>query len=160
MRTVEEGPIAIPGGDRKVQWIDVRDLAKWIVEMIEGNKTGIFNAACQPVSYKDFSRKIYYFTTEILKKYSFLIIVILKNRIRCQHRLPFWVPISEQYPQGFIIVDSSKAIEAGLSIRPLGVTAHDTRKWAEHLDSEKCKVGPTKEIEKMLIEEAVEEVTK
>ena len=53
-RTIEEGPIAIPGGDRKVQWIDVRDLAKWIVKMIEENKTGTFNAASQPVFYEKF----------------------------------------------------------------------------------------------------------
>lgn len=149
MRTVEAGPIAIPGGDRKVQWIDVRDLAKWIVEMIEGKKTGTFNAASQPVSFEAFINELT--SDQVVEKIVIPDNVVAKVEMDEKCRFPFWIPISEQYPQGFFIVDASNAVNAGLSIRSLRATADDTREWAKHLDAEKCKAGPTKEIEKLLI---------
>ena len=60
--------------------------------------------------------------------------MIEKADLDARHRFPFWLPISKQYPQGFLIVDASKAVNAGLSIRSLGETAHDTRQWANHLN--------------------------
>lgn len=157
MRAVEEGPIAIPGGDRKVQWIDVRDLAEWIVEMIEEKKTGIFNAASQPVSFETFIDEL---TSEQgTEKIAIPDHVVATVEMDAKHRFPFWIPISEQYPQGFFIVDASNAVKAGLSIRSLRVTANDTRGWAKHLDAEKCIAGPTNEIEQLLIEKASEGIT-
>ena len=154
MRTVEEGPIAIPGGDRKVQWIDVRDLAKWIVEMIEEKKSGTFNAASQPVSFETFIDEL---TSEQgTEKIAIPDAIVAKVEMDPKYRFPFWIPISEQYPQGFFIVDASNATKAGLSIRPLRVTADDTREWAKHLDAENCKAGPTNEIEKLLINKVME----
>lgn len=150
MRTVEEGPIAIPGGDRKVQWIDVRDLAKWVVDMIEEKKTGTFNAASEPVSFEAFIEEL--IADQGTETIAIPDTVVAKVEMEPKHRFPLWMPITEQFPQGFFIVDASNAVEAGLSIRPLQDTADDTREWAAHLDSGKCKVGPTKEIEKLLIE--------
>ncbi len=158
MRTVESGPIAIPGGDRKIQWIDVRDLGKWIVKMIEENKTGTFNAASQPVSYESFIDEL--ISPQDTEKVFIADSVILETALDAENRFPFWIPISEQYPQGFIIANASKAIHAGLSIRSLRETAGDTREWAEHLDSEKCKAGPTHDSENLLIEKARETLTK
>ena len=148
-RAVEEGPIAIPGGDRKVQWIDVRDLGKWIVKMIEENKTGTFNAASQPVPFEKFIDELS--SNQETEKFFVPDEVIEEVDLDARHRFPFWLPISKQYPQGFLIVDASKAVNAGLSIRSLGETARDTRQWANHLTSEKCNAGPTREIEKTLI---------
>ena len=81
MRTVEEGPIAIPGGDRKVQWIDVRDLAKWIVEMIEGNKTGS-SMQLPNQFHSKLSSKILLSQQEIEKVF-IPDNVIVKSRVRC-----------------------------------------------------------------------------
>jgi len=153
MRTIEEGPIAIPGGDRKVQWIDVRDLAKWIVEMIEKKKTGTYNAASQPISFEAFIDEL--ISEQGTDKIAIIDTIVAKVEMEPKHRFPFWIPISEQYPQGFSIVDASKAVNAGLSIRPLQMTADETRAWAIHLDAEKCKAGPTNEIEKLLIDETM-----
>ena len=153
MRTIEEGPIAIPGGDRKVQWIDVRDLAKWIVEMIEEKKTGTFNAASQPISFEAFIDEL--ISEQGTEKIAIFDTIVAKVEMDPKHRFPLWIPISEQYPQGFFIVDASNAVKAGLSIRPLLVTADETREWAKHLDAEKCIAGPTKEIEKLLIDKAM-----
>lgn len=155
LRTVEEGPIAIPGGDRKVQWIDVRDLAKWIVTMIEGKKTGTFNAASEPVSFEAFIDEL--IAEQGIETIAIPDTIVEKVEMDAKHRFPLWMPISEQFPQGFFIVDASNAVEAGLSIRPLRDTADDTREWAAHLDSGTCKVGPTNEIEKLLIETAARE---
>ncbi|MHC8515824.1 NAD-dependent epimerase/dehydratase family protein [Sporosarcina sp. ITBMC105] len=152
LRTVEEGPIAIPGGNRKVQWIDVRDLAKWIVTMIEGKKTGTFNAASEPVAFESFIDAL--IAKQGIETIAISDTIVAKIETDAKHRFPLWMPISEQFPQGFFIVDASKAVQEGLSIRPLHDTAEDTRKWAVHLKSETCKVGPTTEIEKLLLETA------
>src|SRR6185503_5108089 len=36
--------LALAGPDRQIQFIDVRDLAEWIVNMIERKETGVYNA--------------------------------------------------------------------------------------------------------------------
>lgn len=158
LRAVEEGPIAVPGGDRKAQWIDVRDLAKWTIEMVEAKKTGAFNAASQPVSFESFIDELA--PEQGIEKIFIPDSVVAKVEMDAKLRFPFCVPISEQHPQGFLIADASKAAEAGLSIRPLRETAVDTREWAKHLDSEKCKAGPTNDIEKLFIENASEGIAK
>ena len=158
MRTIENGPIAIPGGDRKIQWIDVRDLAIWIIKMIEVNGTGTFNAASSPRSFESFIDELT--TQRETEKVLIPDTVMLKTELDAHQRFPFWIPISEQFPQGFFIVDASKAVDAGLSIRPLDETAEDTRDWASHLNSETCKAGPTKEMENLLIEKAIENLVK
>jgi 2'-hydroxyisoflavone reductase len=44
-RIAQGREIIAPGnGEQKVQFIDVRDLAEWIVRMVEGRKTGTYNA--------------------------------------------------------------------------------------------------------------------
>ena len=44
-RTAKGGRVLAPGRkDKQIQFIDVRDLAEWIIEMAERNAAGIFNA--------------------------------------------------------------------------------------------------------------------
>jgi 2'-hydroxyisoflavone reductase len=46
LRILEGGEVLAPGTpEQNVQWIDVRDLSRWVVAMIEKQKTGIYNAA-------------------------------------------------------------------------------------------------------------------
>ncbi|WP_017380236.1 NAD-dependent epimerase/dehydratase family protein [Paenisporosarcina sp. TG-14] len=146
-RLTKEGKVAIPGGDelnRLVQWIDVRDIAKWIVQMVEEGKSGTFNAASDPLSLNNFIDEI---TTEVIEKKWISDEVLEKENLGAR-RYPFWMPISSDYPEGFFIVKNQKAVENGLTFRSLAKTAQDTRDWAENRE---LKAGPTIQQEQLLI---------
>lgn len=146
-RLSEDGPVAVPGGpeaERKVQWIDVRDMAEWIVKMAEERKTGTYNAASDPISMSDFIDAIS--SAQVVKEW-----IPDKTLDAAElgiRRYPFWLPISKEYPEGFIIVDNRLAVENGLSFRPLAATAKDTREWAADRE---MKAGPTRNQEKLLL---------
>ncbi|MBV8489510.1 MAG: hypothetical protein JO199_03195, partial [Candidatus Eremiobacteraeota bacterium] len=66
--------------------------------------------------------------------------------------LPLWIPPSLGYP-GFMNCDVRKALRAGLTIRPLRETARDTLGWARSRTSTILKSGLTPERERTLLEE-------
>ncbi|MFX3674759.1 MAG: NAD-dependent epimerase/dehydratase family protein [Paenisporosarcina sp.] len=142
-RLAKEGPVALPGGHephRKVQWIDVRDMAKWIMKMLESGTTGTYNAASNPISLDEFMDEI----APIPIQKEWLSDEKLESEDLGARRFPFWVPISEDYPEGFIIVDNRHAVEHGLTFRALSETAQDTRDW---FGNRELKAGPTSEME-------------
>lgn len=146
-RLTKEGKVAIPGGDeinRLVQWIDVRDMAKWIVKMAEEGKSGTFNAASDPLSMNNFIDEI---TTEVIEK-EWISDDALEKEDLGARRYPFWMPITTDYPEGFFIVKNQKAVENGLTFRSLAKTAQDTRDWAVKRE---LKAGPTIQQEQLLI---------
>ena len=146
-KVTESGPVALPGGPeakRMVQWIDVRDMAKWIISMIEEGKTGTYNAASSPITFDSFIDEI---APKPVEK-----VWISDKELEQQdlgtHRFPFWMPISKTYPEGFFIVENAKATAEGLSFRALLETADDTRDW---IGERELKAGPTKEMEESLL---------
>jgi 2'-hydroxyisoflavone reductase len=146
-RLAKMGPVALPGGEepqRKVQWIDVRDMAKWILHMLETGKTGTYNAASNPVSLHEFMKEI---EPKPVEK-EWISDEELERSDLGARRFPFWVPISNDYPEGFIIVDNNQAKNNGLTFRPLHETAQDTRDWA---GDRELKAGPTLEMEQSLL---------
>lgn len=146
-RLSKDGKVAVPGGEekqRQVQWIDARDMANWIVHLLEEGKTGTYNAASNPISMNEFIDEI---STATIEKH-WIKDETLEEAELGARRFPFWVPISTDYPEGFIIVENNRAVEDGLTFRPLSVTANDTKEWA--LDRE-LKAGPTAEQEAILL---------
>ena len=147
MKLAEQGPVALPGGPeskRMVQWIDVRDMARWIVSMVEEGKTGTFNAASNPITLDAFIDEIATYPVEKV----WISDKELEEHDLGTRRFPFWMPVSEQYPEGFFIVKNDKAVAEGLTFRPLKETAEDTRKWA---GDRELKAGPTEEMEEALL---------
>lgn len=114
-----------------IQIIDVRDLAEFIVKLIEENATGVYNAtgpdyeltlgrlleASKQVSNSDATFK--WATVEFLNQ----------NNVQPWSDMPVWVPDTEE-DAGFSRVDVSKAINSGLTFRPLEETVRDTLDWA------------------------------
>jgi 2'-hydroxyisoflavone reductase len=114
-----------------VQIIDVRDLADFIIKLIEDHASGIYNAtgpdyeltlgamleACKQVSGSDARFK--WASVEFLEQ----------NNVAAWSDMPVWVPDNEENA-GFSRVDISKAIHAGLKFRPLEETVRDTLAWA------------------------------
>jgi 2'-hydroxyisoflavone reductase len=141
-RRVGEGGEVLAPGDPKapVQMIDVRDLAEWIVRMIESGATGTYNATgpdrtlslgeiletCRAVTGSD--------ATLTWVPEAFL----LERKVEPWTELPLWLPASEA---GFMRFDCRKAFSAGLSFRPLADTVRDTWRWDEPRAPEQRKSG-------------------
>jgi 2'-hydroxyisoflavone reductase len=130
--------------------IDTRDLGGWIVRMIEGKRTGIFNTTgpagkltwgewmetCRTVANSDAT--FTWVSDEFLEQLE------IPNP-----QLPFWVP--EAY-NGVFAVSVQRAVDAGLTFRPLAETVSDTLDWqATRPQDYALKIGLTPERETELL---------
>jgi len=133
MRVARGGPFLAPEHPGVLtQVIDVRDLAGWTVQMVEGDHTGVYNAtgpaaplpfgglldACRAVSGSD--------ATPVWASAAQL----EAHEVQPWVELPLWVPEGPEHV-GFAQIDVSRAIAAGLSFRPIADTCADTLAWAQ-----------------------------
>ena len=132
VRVAQGGDVLAPqGSSAAVEIIDVRDLANFIVKLIEDNASGIYNATgpdyeltlgamletCKQVSGSDANFK--WASVEFLDQ----------NKVAAWSDMPVWIPDNAEN-QGFARMNISKAIGAGLHFRPLADTVRDTIAWA------------------------------
>ena len=129
VRLAKGGEILVPGKKNDpVQYIDVRDVAEWMIRLIEERKTGTFNA----VGPKR-SQNMYSFVKEAGKAFdvnSSLIYVDDYKFLKEQHinnLIPWIMP--EGNNTGSARVNNKKGIKAGLSFRNLQDTIKDTYDW-------------------------------
>lgn len=132
VRVARGGEVLAPDRpDALTQIIDVRDLSDFVVELIEQNVSGVFNATgpdhelrfgylldtCKLVSASD--AKFKWAPLEFLTK----------NKVEPWSDLPAWLPDSGENA-GSSRVDVTKAVRAGLKFLPLEKTVRDTLDWA------------------------------
>lgn len=132
-RLARGGNVLAPGApERHVQFVDVRDLAAWIVHVAESAVTGTFNAtgpvppvtmgalleSCRAVAGGD--ARLVWVTDEFL----------LEREVGPWMELPLWVPKSDEGLAHLLDADVSRAVAAGLSFRPAAETVRDTLEWA------------------------------
>lgn len=126
------GEVLAPGDPTDpMQFIDVRDLAEWIVRMAENREFGVFNAdgpqaAPQPIAEMLYGIRA---VTTAETKFTWVPADFLSaQRIQGWRHMPVWMN-----PQGRTVGFSqrvhAKAIANGLTYRPLAVTAADTLAW-------------------------------
>jgi 2'-hydroxyisoflavone reductase len=129
VRLAKGGEVLAPGRrDDPVQLIDVRDLAEWMVRLLEDQTTGVFNAAGP---------------RELLTMPSFL--EQAKAALNADVKFT-WIDdydflaahgIDEAIPwarlagndDGMMSIRNDRAIAAGLTFRPLATTVRDTLAW-------------------------------
>jgi len=145
-----EGAVLIPGSKRReVQWIDARDLARFTVLQLENRVTGAFNVVADPVSMEEFvaqvscgEQKAIWAEDEYL----------MEQEVQA-FELPFWIPFSEKFPDGFILASNEKAKSVGLIFRPLRQSAQETREWVEKEGGFRLKAGISEKREQELLEQ-------
>lgn len=147
-KLTEGGETLIPGDrTRKVQWIDARDLADFVVLQIEKKTNGIYNVAADSVDMESF-------VSALATKDSQLVWVddafLLDQGIE-PFDIPLWIPKSEEYPEGYITVQTNKAKEAGLKLRSASETANDIREWVDQIEGKRIKAGLSREKELQLL---------
>lgn len=131
-RVMQAGEVLAPGRPtREIKWIDVRDLAEWILDMVEKGATGTYNAdgpasACSMEELLDTCR------TAISSQASFTWVseeFLLEHQVGEWIEIPLWVPEADPQYAGFFAVSSQKAIQSGLKFRPLIDSVRATLDW-------------------------------
>jgi len=152
VRVARGGEVLAPGSPKDfTQFIDVRDLADFIVLCLERKTFGTFNADAQAGSITigallDTCKKV----TKSDAQFTWVDPKFLEEqKIGPWADLPVWIP-AEGDDAGFGQVSAAKAKAAGLTYTPLADTVNDTLTWfktepAEH--QAKLKAGLTAERE-------------
>ncbi|MCM3610556.1 NAD-dependent epimerase/dehydratase family protein [Planococcus sp. MERTA32b] len=143
----ESGEAMIPGDRlRKVQWIDARDLAAFIVMNVENRTNGTFNLTANPVTMEELVKTLA--SADVNP-------VWVDDRILLEAGIkpfdfPLWIPESEEHPEGFILADNYKAKETGWKPRGLADTADSVRMWKKGAYSYELKIGISEEQKKKI----------
>ena len=152
VRMARGGQVLAPGApERRAQFVDVRDLAEFLVGLVERAVPGDFNvtspqglftlgdvlATCASVA--DVPSHVTWVDDGFL----------VENQVAPWTGLPLWIPPSEGIP-GLLNANVRKAVDAGLTIRPLRRTAADTLAWAMQRPSDyvpRCGLSAEREAE-------------
>ncbi len=129
-RLAQGGEIAAPApAGAKVQWLDARDLARFIVDLVEARARGAYLAAGperettlgemlgEGLQLGGGDGQLVWIDSGFL----------LDERIAPWKDLPLWIP--EDGPRGIFSADVARARSAGLTTRSLGETFADTLEW-------------------------------
>ena len=156
VRVARGGEVLAPGdGKDPVQYIDVRDLAEWIILGVERNLTGTYNAT-GPDKMLTMKRMLEDTKKGVGGNASLTWVPaawLEKKDVRPWSDLPVWIP-SEGGEEGFTQIDCRKATSAGLTYRAASTTAKDTLAWFRTLPEDrrgKLKSGITAEREAELL---------
>jgi 2'-hydroxyisoflavone reductase len=107
------GELLAPGPqERHTQFVDVRDLAVWIVHAVERDLSGTFNATNEGVSWGELlaGAQVAWVSDDFLRE----------QEVGAWMELPLW--LSDPNWAGMHQVDVSRAVAAGLRFRPLAET--------------------------------------
>jgi 2'-hydroxyisoflavone reductase len=125
------GRVLAPGSpDRQIQVIDARDLAEWMVGMVERQASGVYNATGPDYdltmgAFLEVGRREAGSDAELVwVDDEFL----LARDVGEWRELPLWLASADT--AGLLSADVSKAIDAGLRFRPISETVRDTLRWA------------------------------
>ncbi|MHB0785859.1 NAD-dependent epimerase/dehydratase family protein [Bradyrhizobium sp. 5.13L] len=130
-RLARGGEVLAPGSpEDAVQFIDVRDLAQWIVHAAEIRLTGTYDGIgpirtrgeflAECASALNASCTFTWVDRAFLEAHDV-------RRWAGPRSLPMWLPLPDF--AGFLTRDTSPACAAGLTSRPVAVTALDTLHW-------------------------------
>ncbi|MEU5097221.1 NAD-dependent epimerase/dehydratase family protein [Streptomyces sp. NPDC020996] len=135
-RIARGGPVLAPGPrELPLQYVDVRDLADWIVGGLERGLSGPYNLmspqghatmgellqACVEVTGA--AAELRWTDPEL----------ILAAGIEPWTQLPVWVPPGSDLHDALHAADVSRAVAAGLSCRPVRETVADTWAWLQDI---------------------------
>lgn len=155
-RIAAGGEVLMPGdGEDPVQFIDARDLAEWTVRLVEAGTAGTFNA-----TGPDFRLSTAAFLHGVHAALGgpVTFVRVPTDFLRSQgvgfgSDLPIWLP-AEGETRGFAQVSNQRALQAGLSFRPLATTVADLMGWFRSLPAsrqDELRAGMSRQRESELI---------
>ena len=133
VRIDKGGEVMAPGNPNDpVQFIDARDLAEWTIHMIEQKATGTYNATGpdKPLTIAEMLYGIKSVTTAGAQFTWVPADFLASQKVNGWRHMPVWIAPGPA-TAGFSARSVKKAVEKGLTFRPLAVTAKDTLEWAK-----------------------------
>ena len=132
-RVARGGDVVAPApAAGRVQFIDVRDLGEWMVSLSERQEAGTFNAVNEGVAWSELLETCRDVSGSDARFVWIDADFLSDHGVEEWMDLPLW--ISDDEAQGMHRVDVSRALEAGLTFRPLPETIKATLDRAEMTD--------------------------
>ncbi|GLY87389.1 NAD-dependent epimerase/dehydratase family protein [Actinoallomurus iriomotensis] len=133
LRRIERGgPVLAPEPERPLQYVDARDLARWMLSAADRGIGGAFNTV-SPSGYCTM-RELLETAVRVTGADADLVWVspgvIEEAGISPWTELPIWLPLNSEY-DGMHDSDVSAAVAAGLTFRPMPETVADTWAWLQ-----------------------------
>jgi 2'-hydroxyisoflavone reductase len=127
-RLARGGEVAVPASDAAtLQYVDARDLAGFSVGLVEQGRAGAFHA-CGPFPQEGFVATVERIAAHAAPAGTRLVEVdtaVLEAEGKTGS-FPLW---SGPEPEGALALDPSRALEAGLTLRPVEDSVDDVRRW-------------------------------
>ena len=146
-RIARGGDVVVPAPpEEKVQLIDVRDLAAWMLDILERRTSGTFNATGEGVAWDELVETCRAATGS---EANFVWIdgdFLVEQGVEEWMGLPMWIQDPEWV--GMHMADVTRALQAGLTFRPLEQTVRETLELASPTD----EAGLTAEREAELLQ--------
>ncbi len=141
-RLARGGEVLAPGSpDAPTQYIDARDLAAWMLTLLERGVTGTFHATgpAEPITLGETleriaravggSARLVWVSEEFLKS----------QNVQPWFEMPLWLHTADQ---ALDTLNLARALAQGLRLRPLEETACDTLAWERGLTSDTRPPSP------------------
>ena len=131
-----------------MQFIDARDVADWVIRMIECQKSGVYNVTGQPFTLS-FGELLEAIKVATHSDAAFTWVgdeVLRQAPVEAWSELPLYLPESSPATAGFLSANVQGALAEGLCFRALERTIHDTLAWrATWPDPLNAGLSPEKE---------------
>ncbi|HET8651266.1 MAG TPA: NAD-dependent epimerase/dehydratase family protein [Gaiellaceae bacterium] len=146
-RVARGGRFVVPAPpEGRVQFVDVRDLGRWLVELLERDESGAYNATRPGVSWRELVEAAIAGTESDAEPVWIDGATLAAEGIGEWMELPMWLHDPEWV--GMNDADVSRALAAGLAFRPLEETIRGALEEAEMTDD----AGMKPERERALLE--------
>jgi 2'-hydroxyisoflavone reductase len=123
--------------ERPLQFVDARDLAAWMLDLLRRDIAGSFNA-CSPawdLRMNDLVKALVGAGASPPRPAWIPEEALVAHGVAPWVGLPLWLPPSEPDSSGFMTMNCARASDAGLAIRPLAETIRDTATWLAARDN-------------------------
>jgi 2'-hydroxyisoflavone reductase len=147
-RIARGGTVLGPGDpDARVQFIDSRDLAAWLVKLALEGPGGTFNATgpAEPLTFAALLERARAATGSDAEIVWVDEQRVLEAGVEAWTELPLWLPGTEH--AGMARADISKALAAGLTFRPAEETIVDTLAWDRTVEGDRPTLAHEREQE-------------
>jgi 2'-hydroxyisoflavone reductase len=132
MRIREGGDVLVPDvPERRVQFIDVRDVSKWALRLAEADISGPFNTTgpAESLTMGEFVGRLAGALGASCRFHWLDSQTLVDEGVTPWTELPLWLPGEEW--DGLLEADVSRALANGLTHRPLEQTSRDVLAWTQ-----------------------------
>jgi len=137
VRVDRGGEMLAPGKPSdSTQYIDARDLGKFMVHCVEQNLTDSFNLVRPPMPFGEFLDSCLRVTEKETKLTWLAADFLAEHDVEGWRDLTMWADSGSDL-SGSLTWSSQKALAAGLTIRPVDETVRDTLAWFKSLPEER-----------------------